>query len=502
MKSGSRTNCWEFRKCGHGPGSREVCPAALDETSDRVNRGERAGRICWTVADTLCSGGPMGRFVEKREACFSCDFFRLVQQEEGDSFRLFLLAQGVRGSQRLHDTIQQMEHLFDIHEGLRSHFDLNKTLQVITADARRVTGARRSLVLLSQGDPPVLHGEFTLKGKIHQVRIPVDHTSAAGYAASRNQVVNLRDVYRDAKPSGVPSFNRSFDRQCGCMTHCFLAVPVQDSNGRVIGVITAVNAGKGYFSADDEWFMRTYATEVCLAVEKQKLLQQSYAALRLASIGETIAGLSHCIKNIAHALRGSSYIIKKAIDTNNVRNIKTAWEILDRHIESLANLSVDVLALDPSAQREERGTRLNDMVRRVVELFQEEARARAITLKTDLDEGVDPCTFNARGIYRCLVNLLTNAFDACPLSRGTVTVSTRRTGDRELLISVSDNGRGMDGNTRDQLFDLFFTSGKEGGTGLGLPTVAGIVREHGGRIEIDTKPGKGTTFNLHIMELS
>jgi len=61
-------------------------------------------------------------------------------------------------------------------------------------------------------------------------------------------------------------------------------------------VITAVNAKKGYFSPDDEWFMHMYATEVALAVEKQKLLQQSFSVLRLATIGESITSFSHCIK--------------------------------------------------------------------------------------------------------------------------------------------------------------------------------------------------------------
>ena len=266
-------------------------------------------------------------------------------------------------------------------------------------------------------------------------------------------------------------------------------------------MITAANAKKGYLTADDEWFMRTYATEVALAVEKQKFLHQSFSALRLASIGETVAGLSHCIKNIAHALRGSSYIIKRAIDANNVRDIKAAWEILDRHIENLANLSLDVLTYDPSAHKGEKGTKLNDLVSHVVKLFQEEAKARAILLKMRLGGNVDPCSFNARGLYRCLVNLITNAFDACPLSEGVVVVSTKRKSRDTLLLSVSDNGRGMDEKRRVELFELFGTSNPAIGTGLGLPTVADIVKQHNGRIEIDTKPDKGTTFLIHFQEI-
>ena len=188
-----------------------------------------------------------------------------------------------------------------------------------------------------------------------------------------------------------------------------MAVPVQNPEKRVIGVITVANSKKGFFSTDDEWFMSTYAIEVALAIEKQRFLQQSYAALRLSSIGETVAGLSHCIKNIAQALRGSSYIIRKAIESNNVRDIKVAWEILDNHIESLANLSLDVLAYEPAVPQKGKSIGLNDMIRHVVNLYQEEARARAITLKMRLGKNVDPCKFDAQAIYRCLVNLINNA---------------------------------------------------------------------------------------------
>ncbi len=501
MSKRVKLNCWEHLKCNYGPESAHPCPVVMDKTSNGVNEGKNAGRICWTVPNTYCTDESMGQFAEKREICFSCDFYRLVKNEEGENFNLFKLAQGVKGTHRLHDTIAQMEHLFLIHERLRSHFDLTETLKEITRDARHTTGAQRSIVFLLKGDPPALYGEFKSKGKIHHVSIPVDDNSAVGYAAANAEAVNLRDLHDESKTGTHPAFDHSFDLQCNCETHSFLAVPVQDSSERVIGVITVANAKKGYFSADDEWFIRTYATEAALAVEKQKFLHQSFSALRLASIGETVAGLSHCIKNIAHALRGSSYIIKRAIESNNVRDIKAAWQILDRHIENLANLSLDVLTYDPSAQHGEKGTQLNDLVSHVVKLFREEAKARAITLKMQLGEKVDPCSFNARGIYRCLVNLITNAFDACPLSEGVVVVSTKRTGAGELMLSISDNGRGMDEKSRAELFDLFGTSKPGIGTGLGLPTVADIVKQHKGRIEIDTKPGKGTTFFIHLQEI-
>jgi len=500
MISGPKINCWEFMGCEKGPETTSPCPAAIDRTSNGVNGGVNAGRICWNIPNTICFGKSMGEFVQKREVCFSCKFFNLVKKEEGNLFNLLKVAQGKKNTDELLDTISHMEHLLKIHDRLHTNFDLKQTLTEITKEAKRITGAQRSIVFLMKGDPPALHGEFRIKGKVNHVIIKVDENSSVGYAAMHNRVVNLPDVSLYATSSSKPVFNRDFDRQTGCQTRSFLAVPVQDSAGRVIGVITTANAKKGFFSTDDEWFMRTYATEVALAVEKQKFLQQTYSALRLASIGETVAGLSHCIKNIAQALRGSSYIIKRAIDSGNVRDIKTAWEILDRHIESLANLSLDVLTFDPSSRGGKKGESLNKLVNYVIKLFQEEAKARAITLKFNPGEKVDPCSFDARSIYRCLVNLITNAFDACPFSEGIVEVTTARTSKNELMIAVSDNGRGMDEESKAQLFELFKTSNPKKGSGLGLPTVADMVKEHGGKIEIHSQQGKGTTLKIFFKE--
>ena len=502
MRAQKKLNCWEFLHCDYGPDSKHPCPAFTDETSNGVNRGINAGRICWEIPDTTCFNKPMGQFVEKREICFTCEFFYFVKEEEGENFHLFKLAQGLTKTHELHSTISQIEHLIDIHTRIHSNFDLFKTLREITIEARKITGSQRSIVFLLKGNPSVLQGEFTLRGRRIEVEININDKSAVGYAAAHNQVINLQDIHKNSGFLYNPVFNKSFDKQCNCETHYLLAVPVQNSEKRIIGVITTANAKKGFFSADDEWFLRTYAVEVSLAVEKQKFLHQSFSALRLASIGETIAGLSHCIKNVAQVLRGSSFIIKRAIDSNNVRDIKTAWEILDRHIESLANLSLDVLTYEPAAHKDGKGTMLNDMVHHVVKLFQGEARVRAITLKMKLGKKVDPCGFDALGIYRCLVNLITNALDACPLSGGVVTVSTKRTIEKKLMICVSDNGTGMDENTKDELFELFKTSKKESGTGLGLPTVADIVKKHNGRIEIDSKSGRGTTFKIYFQDLS
>ena len=199
-------------------------------------------------------------------------------------------------------------------------------------------------------------------------------------------------------------------------------------------------------------------------------------------------------------MRGSSSIIERAIESGDIGNVKTAWEILDRHIESLANLSLDVLRY-----QQEGGaginTRLNDIVRHVREFFTEKARARAARIEVFLGDGVDPCNIDGKAVYRCLINLVSNSLDACPLSEGMIILKTVRTGKDEVMVEVSDNGRGMDESTKERVFELFETTKPERGTGLGLPSVVDIVKRHNGRIEIDSDPGRGITFRIYLKEI-
>lgn len=93
-----KLNCWEFKKCGREPGGAKVvelgiCPATVDFSSEGLNGGKNAGRICWAVAGTFCGGKVQGSFAQKRMSCLNCDFFKHVKDEEGlDKF--FLMKPG------------------------------------------------------------------------------------------------------------------------------------------------------------------------------------------------------------------------------------------------------------------------------------------------------------------------------------------------------------------------------------------------------------------------
>lgn len=89
----AKLNCWEIKKCGREPGGAEtnslgVCPAAQDASSNGLNSGKNAGRICWAVAGTFCGGKVQGDFAMKQVSCMACEVFKQIKTEEGGDFAL------------------------------------------------------------------------------------------------------------------------------------------------------------------------------------------------------------------------------------------------------------------------------------------------------------------------------------------------------------------------------------------------------------------------------
>lgn len=494
MSNPAKLNCWEARDCGYGPGSAAPCPVATDTTANAVNDGVNAGRICWTVTGTTCAGEE-GAFVDKLGTCLSCEFLQRVRTEQGKSFRLLKLGQGLHDASDLHATIARIESFLQVHEDLHAEFNLRHLIERIADEARRAVDAQCSVVFLLGGTPLGLRGEFTLRGKRVPVTVPLDESSAVGRAALRNEIVNVRDPYLQVESGEAPpTFNADFDRQCGVRTHSLMAVPVRGPDGKAIGVITAANSGHGIFSADDQWFMEKYALQTGLAIEKARLLEENFLAGRLASFGETMAGLSHGLKGITHALRGLAYVIRQAVESGRLQDVRAACEILDRQVQRIVNLSVAVGAYELERNGGPVTADLNDVVRDVVKVFEEEANARALCVETNLDDALESYACDRVLVYRCLVNVLCHAFGACPVSGGTITVGTRAVGPDEVRIEVSDNGPGLAEEPAAAALDE-----AAGGTcGIGLPTAAHLIRTHGGRLELDAEPDRGTTYRMYL----
>jgi two-component system cell cycle sensor histidine kinase/response regulator CckA len=181
-------------------------------------------------------------------------------------------------------------------------------------------------------------------------------------------------------------------------------------------------------------------------------------------------------------------------------------DIVVKTAKQARDLVSRILTFSRDDASEKRQVALDRVVRDSVALLRSVVPA-SIRLDADIAE-VPPALCDAGAIQQVIVNLVTNACHAIGSGSGTVTIGLSVASDGEaglparIILSVSDNGRGMDEETLRRIFEPFFTTKPVGeGTGLGLAVVHGIVTAHGGRIGAASSLGQGTTFTIELLAL-
>ncbi len=231
-----------------------------------------------------------------------------------------------------------------------------------------------------------------------------------------------------------------------------------------------------------------------------KRLRDSQAELlrseRLAATGEAVARISHSIKNILDSLMGGAYVYRRGRRLNDEKIRATGWDMMERNLGAISELVMNLLDFSKARQPFLEPCDPARMLGEVVELHRERAEAARVDLTSRCDDGVGPVSLDVHAIFHSLVNLVTNALDALSPDRpGRVELTVSRDGDR-LVFSVSDNGLGMNPEVQARLFKGMFSTKGSKGTGLGLLSVHKAVREHGGTLEVASKPGEGATFRM------
>jgi len=233
--------------------------------------------------------------------------------------------------------------------------------------------------------------------------------------------------------------------------------------------------------------------------EVKRLEQENLEAERLAAVGQTVAGLAHTIKNLLMGLEGGMYMVDSGLRRGEVNRITKGWDILQRNFEKTTALVKGFLSFAKGRLPRPRPTDPNALARGIVDLYVEAARRQGVELEVEAAGNVGEAPLDPDGLETCITNLVSNAVDAAALRTepgGKVVLRTREESG-ELVFEVTDNGCGMDAEVKSRVFTTFFTS-KTGGTGLGLLTTRKIVQEHGGRIEVESRAGEGTTFRIRL----
>jgi signal transduction histidine kinase len=405
----------------------------------------------------------------------------------------------------IYEAIQAVSHILD----------LNQLLERLLELIFRSLDADRGCIMLresraadpgGQGDEEIQGQDFEPKalrwrdGVNRQEKIPVSRT-IMDFVLREKQGILVSDAARDERFQAVQSIVRCGIREIICVPmkgrHETLGVLYLDSltptRDRSVPPI-------GKFNADHLALAIALAHQAALAVEETRYYQALVHAERLAAIGQTIAALSHHIKNILQGLKSGGEIIAMGLQDQDMTFVQKGWKIVEKNQSKIFDLVTDMLSYSKEREPNFEETDLNAVVRDVVELLTARAGELNIKLQAMPAANLPQCLADPEGLHRALLNVVGNALDAVEGASGPqVTVMTELDPDSNwVTIQVSDNGHGISPEKIADIFRPFVSTKGARGTGLGLAVSRKILREHGGDIVVQSQPGQGSTFSLHL----
>jgi len=222
---------------------------------------------------------------------------------------------------------------------------------------------------------------------------------------------------------------------------------------------------------------------------------------QLASIGLLVGSISHGIKGLLTGLDGGIYMVNTGFAKDKPERVEKGWEMVQRNVERIRSMVLDILYYAKDRELSVEDVDLAEIVAEFRAGLEKKASDGDTELQIEIaaDSGVFPG--DPQAIRAMLLNLVENSLDACRVDadkeRHTIRLEVRRESPW-LVIEVEDDGIGMDRETREKLFSLFFSSKGTKGTGLGLFISNKIIDKHGGTIVVDSEPGLGTRFIVRL----
>jgi signal transduction histidine kinase len=394
----------------------------------------------------------------------------------------------------MYEAIQAVSHILDIDQLLERIMEL--IFRSIEAD--------RGCIMLR--NPHTDHFEPKAvrwrEGVSSEEKIALSRTIME-YVLREKQGVLVSDAAHDERFNAGQSIVRFGIREAICVPmkgrHETLGVLYLDTYSSAREVV-ARQSVSGKFTEDHLALAIAIGHQAALAVEETRYHQAMVNAERLAAIGQTIAALSHHIKNILQGLRSGSEILKMGLGEKDEALLEKGWKIVEKNQGKIYELVMDMLSYSKEREPAIEETDLNQVVRDVLELVEGRAREAGVKLDSRLDDRLPPVQVDPEGLHRALLNLIGNALDAVEERKNPqVGVMTVPDPDEDWVqVRVLDNGVGIPPEKVADIFKPFVSTKGSKGTGLGLAVSRKILREHGGDITVESQVGKGSKFILRL----
>jgi signal transduction histidine kinase len=233
--------------------------------------------------------------------------------------------------------------------------------------------------------------------------------------------------------------------------------------------------------------------------ERAGLEQGARRAEKLAALGTLAAGLAHELNNpIGIICSRIEVTLLEAEATGLPEAVRNDLKVLHRNAQRVARIAQGLLSFSRPSGGTHGSVHLNDVVRETLLLAERQVTRAGVALAVETADALPPVRGDGNALEQVLLNLVTNAAAAVEAG-GAIAITTRRHPERagSVQLIVADSGRGIPPDVLPRIFDPFFST-KPGGTGLGLAVSEGIVREHGGTIDVESTPGQGTRFTITL----
>ena len=276
-----------------------------------------------------------------------------------------------------------------------------------------------------------------------------------------------------------------------------LAVPLVAGNN-CFGVACIEAAHTQKFSDEDRDIAVSLGMEFANAVKSIKLMEENIRMERLAAIGQTSSMVVHELKNILQLARLSEEMLQMGLRDNNPKFIEMGNKKIKHALKEMDGFIWEMLSLGRDQKLETQVVVLKELFAELEDDLQTKTKASSAIFKYEVPENFPEVNIDRRAIFRALLNLTKNAYEARKGDAISVTIKTESLNTEYYLVTVSDTGVGMSEETRARLFQAFYTTKGEGGTGLGLMVVGNTIRLHRGTIEVESEVGKGTRFLIKL----
>lgn len=220
---------------------------------------------------------------------------------------------------------------------------------------------------------------------------------------------------------------------------------------------------------------------------------------KLTSVGLLIGSISHGIKGLLNGLDGGIYLVNSGLKKDDQDRISRGWEIALRNVERIRSMVMDILYYAKDRDPDWQSVGVSELIEDICANFQDKTKQLDIAFEYTISPEIGEFEADKQAVRSLLINLIDNSLDACRIDtkKSEHRVEVTATGEPgRVIFTVADNGIGMDRETREKAFSLFFSSKGAGGTGLGLFIANKIAQAHGGRVTIESEEGIGTTFNV------